>query len=112
MAKLLLCICLGVWLHAAQAVTVVDDRQVAVTLKLAPQRIITLLPSLAETVCVLGACSRLVGTDKHANWPASVKALPLSASLPCCLHWQKLFASWVLAVAWWELTNTPTGRPL
>ena len=76
MAKLLLCICLGVWLHAAQAVTVVDDRQVAVTLKLAPQRIITLLPSLAETVCVLGACSRLVGTDKHANWPTSVNALP------------------------------------
>jgi iron complex transport system substrate-binding protein len=76
MAKFLLCICLGLWLHAAQAVTVVDDRQVAVTLPQAPQRIITLLPSLAETVCVLGACSRLVGTDKHANWPASVKALP------------------------------------
>lgn len=76
MAKLLLCICLGVWLHAAQAVTVVDDRQVAVTFTQAPKRIITLLPSLAETVCVLGACSRLVGTDKHANWPASVNALP------------------------------------
>ena len=42
----------------------------------APKRIVTLLPSLAETVCVLGACDRLVGTDKHANWPASVKALP------------------------------------
>jgi iron complex transport system substrate-binding protein len=47
-----------------------------VTFTQAPKRIVTLLPSLAETVCVLGACDRLVGTDKHANWPASVKALP------------------------------------
>jgi iron complex transport system substrate-binding protein len=72
----LLIVCLGIWLHSAAAVTVTDDRQVAVTFTQAPKRIVTLLPSLAETVCVLGACDRLVGTDKHANWPASVKALP------------------------------------
>jgi iron complex transport system substrate-binding protein len=69
-------VCLNVWLTVAGAVTVTDDRQVAVTFTQAPKRIVTLLPSLAETVCVLGACDRLVGTDKHANWPASVKALP------------------------------------
>ena len=67
---------MGLWFHAAVAVTVTDDRQVAVTFTQAPKRIVTLLPSLAETVCVLGACDRLVGTDKHANWPASVKTLP------------------------------------
>jgi len=67
---------MGLWFHAAVAVTVTDDRQVAVTFTQTPKRIVTLLPSLAETVCVLGACERLVGTDKHANWPASVKALP------------------------------------
>ena len=67
---------MGLWFHAAVAVTVTDDRQVAVTFTQAPKRIVTLLPSLAEAVCVLGACERLVGTDKHANWPASVKALP------------------------------------
>jgi iron complex transport system substrate-binding protein len=67
---------MGLWFHAAVAVTVTDDRQVTVTFTQAPKRIVTLLPSLAETVCVLGACDRLVGTDKHANWPASVKALP------------------------------------
>ena len=60
----------------ASAVTVVDDRGVQVTITQAPQRIVTLLPSLAETVCMLGECNRLVGTDNHANWPASVKALP------------------------------------
>ena len=76
MARQLLFICIGLWFHAASAVTVIDDRQVAVTFTQAPKRIVTLLPSLAETVCVLGACDRLVGTDKHANWPASVKALP------------------------------------
>ena len=76
MARLLLIVCLGLWLHSAAAVTVTDDRQVAVTFTQAPKRIVTLLPSLAETVCALGACDRLVGTDKHANWPASVKALP------------------------------------
>ena len=60
----------------ASAVTVLDDRGVQVTLTQAPQRIVTLLPSLAETVCMLDACNRLVGTDKHANWPEQVKALP------------------------------------
>lgn len=75
MAKLL-CLLLGVLSVQAFAVTVVDDRGVRVTLTQAPQRIVSLLPSLAETVCMLNACNRLVGTDKHANWPAQVKALP------------------------------------
>jgi iron complex transport system substrate-binding protein len=62
--------------QSANAVTVVDDRQKQVSLETAPQRIITLMPSLAETVCELGACSKLVGTDNYADWPHSVKALP------------------------------------
>ncbi len=65
--------------HAAWAATpsvVRDDRGEVVGLKRAPQRIVTLMPALAESVCALGACSRLVGTDRFANWPASVLALP------------------------------------
>ena len=62
--------------QSAAAVTVIDDRQIAVVIDKPPQRIITLLPSLAETVCELGACNRLVGTDNYADWPESVKALP------------------------------------
>lgn len=42
----------------------------------APQRVITLLPSLTETVCALGACERLVGVDRHSNHPARVLTLP------------------------------------
>ena len=57
-------------------VTVRDDRGAALTLAQPPQRIVSLLPSLTETVCELGACSRLVGIDRHSNWPASVRALP------------------------------------
>lgn len=55
---------------------VVDDRGQAVRLHAPPQRIVSLLPSLTETVCALGGCSRLVGTDRHSNHPAEVLALP------------------------------------
>jgi iron complex transport system substrate-binding protein len=40
------------------------------------QRIISLLPSLTETVCALGACNRLVGVDRYSNWPESITQLP------------------------------------
>ena len=60
----------------AQALQVVDDRGVAVNLPRPPQRIVTMLPSLGETVCELGACDRLVGVDNYANWPPSVQRLP------------------------------------
>jgi iron complex transport system substrate-binding protein len=60
----------------ALAVPVTDDRGVTVDLREPPHRIVTLLPSLTETVCELGACDRLVGVDDWSNWPASVQALP------------------------------------
>ena len=41
-----------------------------------PQRVISLLPSLTESVCALGACERLVGADRYSNWPESVQRLP------------------------------------
>ncbi len=53
-----------------------DDRGVVVALPRPPARIVTLVPSLAETVCAVGGCARLVGTDRYANWPAEVQALP------------------------------------
>lgn len=60
----------------AAAAVVVDDRGRAVDVPVPPQRVVTLSPSLTETVCALGACSRLVGTDRYSNWPAQVQALP------------------------------------
>lgn len=60
----------------AQARQVTDDRSVSVTLPRTPQRIVSVLPSLTEMVCELGACSRLVGVDRYSNFPASVRNLP------------------------------------
>jgi len=61
---------------AAHAVQIVDDRGVSVTLPAVPQRIVSILPSLTETVCELGHCARLVGVDRYSNFPASVQKLP------------------------------------
>ena len=61
---------------AAQAFEVIDDRGVTVTFAQPPQRIVSLLPSLTETVCELGQCQRLVGVDRYSDYPLSVRALP------------------------------------
>ena len=61
---------------AAQAVEVVDDRGFRTTLPHPPQRIVSLLPSLTETICELGYCQRLVGVDRYSNFPASLQNLP------------------------------------
>ncbi len=63
-------------LNAQAQITVRDDRGAALSFAASPQRIVSLLPSLTESVCALGACSRLVGTDNFSNEPASVRALP------------------------------------
>lgn len=63
------------FLKSALAVTVLDDRQQEVRLAQVPQRIVSLLPSLTETVCALGQCHKLVGLDRYSNWPESVKSV-------------------------------------
>lgn len=68
---------LALWAGPAPAqTTVVDDRGRSVALPRAPLRIVSLLPSLTETVCALQACDRLVGIDRHSDWPAPVRTLP------------------------------------
>jgi iron complex transport system substrate-binding protein len=64
--------------HAAAGaqISVRDDRGATVVLPASPQRIVSLLPSLTESVCALGGCARLVGTDRFSNSPTSVRALP------------------------------------
>ncbi len=61
---------------AVQALPVTDDRGITVALERPPHRIVSLLPSLTETVCALGQCQRLVGVDRYSNYPPSVRALP------------------------------------
>ena len=74
-------ICLGVvlcgFLHLTQAaVQVTDDRGKTISLNSSPQRLISLLPSLTESICALGKCSNLVGIDRFSNWPLSIQTLP------------------------------------
>ncbi len=61
---------------AAQALLVTDDRGIVVTFAQSPQRIVSVLPSLTETVCELGQCPRLVGADRYSNYPDRVRTLP------------------------------------
>jgi iron complex transport system substrate-binding protein len=72
LAGLLLLGCAAV----ARAFEVSDDRGVSVSFAQPPQRVVSLLPSLTETVCELGQCARLVGVDRYSDFPASVKKLP------------------------------------
>ncbi len=53
-----------------------DDRGVALHFAAPPARIVSLVPSLTESLCALGACARLVGTDRYSNWPAEVLHCP------------------------------------
>lgn len=61
---------------AASPIQVQDDRGTVLRLPAPPQRIVSMLPSLTESLCALGGCGRLVGVDRYANWPASVARLP------------------------------------
>jgi len=62
--------------QAVATIRVTDDRSRSVELPGPARRIVALLPSLAESVCALGACDRLVGVDRSTDWPASIRALP------------------------------------
>lgn len=70
---LLLCAVVG----QAHALQVTDDRGVTISFAQTPQRIVSLLPSLTESVCAMEQCQRLVGVDRYSNYPASVKGLPV-----------------------------------
>lgn len=70
---------LALWLGycgAWAAVSITDDKGRKVSIAQAPKRIISLLPSLTETVCALGRCQDLVGVDRYSNFPQGVRKLP------------------------------------
>ncbi|MFT3857792.1 MAG: helical backbone metal receptor [Aquabacterium sp.] len=62
-------------------IAIEDDRGVRVSLPTPARRIVTLLPSLTEMVCEMGACARIVGTDRYSNHPVPVRALPKTGGL-------------------------------
>src|SRR5687768_8141672 len=76
MVKRVALLLLALFALCAHALPVADDRGVAVDLPRPAQRVISMLPSLTETVCELDACGRLVGVDNYSNWPERVRNLP------------------------------------
>jgi iron complex transport system substrate-binding protein len=61
---------------SAQALVVKDGRNREVYFEKPPKRVISMLPSLTESVCALGQCARLIGVDRYSNYPIEVKKLP------------------------------------
>ncbi len=76
MRRVLLALLALLPLAAFARITISDDRGTRTTFAAPPARIVSLLPSLTETVCALDACERLVGVDRFSNWPARVNSLP------------------------------------
>ena len=71
-----LVVLLMVFCGAVNALQVTDDRGVTVTFAQTPQRIVSMLPSLTESVCAMNQCQRLIGVDRYSNYPDSLKTLP------------------------------------
>ncbi|MEK8052568.1 helical backbone metal receptor [Ideonella sp. DXS22W] len=60
----------------AATLDLTDDRGTVHHLPASPKRIVTLLPSLTESVWALGGGTRLVGVDRYSNWPEALAKLP------------------------------------
>ena len=60
----------------AHAIELEDDRGRMLQLPQPAQRVVSILPSLAEIVCELDQCHRLVGVDRYTTWPESLSKLP------------------------------------
>lgn len=69
-------LCTTLWVAAGALTAPAAPASPAAPTALPPSRIISLVPSLTEAVCLLQACAQLVGVDRHSNWPSAVQTLP------------------------------------
>jgi iron complex transport system substrate-binding protein len=76
--RLLTALALGVLLlpQAVSAFTVTDQTGRSVTLAAPPERIVSLVPSVTETVFTIGAQDRLVGVTDFCDYPAAARQKP------------------------------------
>lgn len=70
-----LCLAL-LFVSSSFAYEVIDDHGQILQFKEPPKRIVSMLPSITETVCILGKCAQLIGVDRYSNWPKSITNLP------------------------------------
>lgn len=72
-----ICLCLALlFVRSSFAYEVIDDHGQILQFKEPPKRIVSMLPSITETVCILGKCAQLIGVDRYSNWPKSITNLP------------------------------------
>jgi iron complex transport system substrate-binding protein len=76
MRTLLLSLLLSLAVACAQALEIKDDLGRTHRFEQLPKRFVSMLPSLTESLWVLGVGSQLVGVDRYSNWPAEVAKLP------------------------------------
>ncbi len=76
MRALLLSLLLSLLAGAAPALELRDDLGRTHRFERLPQRWVSMLPSLTESLWVLGGGARLVGVDSYSNWPAELGQLP------------------------------------
>lgn len=67
---------LRAWAAAPDLQTVVDDLGRSVTFSHTPRRIISLAPSLTETLFAIGLGDRLVGVTQYCDYPPEAQAKP------------------------------------
>ena len=77
----ILALCFTAVAFAATPIVLTDAGHHELRFEESPRRIVSLLPSLTESVCELGECARLVATDIYSNWPESVQNLPKTGGL-------------------------------
>lgn len=70
-----LCLAL-LFVNSSFAYEVIDDHGQMLQFKEPPKRIVSMLPSITESVCILGKCAQLIGVDRYSNWPKSITNLP------------------------------------
>jgi iron complex transport system substrate-binding protein len=72
---------LGCSAYADAPIILLDSAHHELRFEHPPARIVSLLPSITETICELGECARLVAIDRYSNWPHSVTRLPKAGGL-------------------------------
>ncbi len=63
-------------------ITITDALNRTVSVSEAPKRIVSVAPSITESICAIGLESRLVGVTDYCDYPASIAAMKANKTLP------------------------------
>jgi len=85
--------------------TVRDDEGTSVTIPRAPERIVSLAPSVTETLFALGEGARIVGVTTSDDYPPAAKSLPQVASYSGVEMEKVVAARPDLVIAWKGITS-------